>query len=376
MSNFIEAFKKGQQGANQGLPMGDGLANLSNAINGVQRGRIYGVAAAPKAGKSTLTDYAFVIEPFLYALENNVDIEWIYFSFELDRISKEFDFATFFLFKDYGIYKIDLPEGIKKEEKSFITLSPDYLRGRLQDDSGEIIKVDDNIKEKLQLVYRNRLIPLFGEYTDKGFQIKRGLMTFIEQKDNPTGIYKYLKSHAESNGKFIKQRFGKGERITGYVPNNPEKYTIIVTDHLRKLILERGWKMKQTVDKYIEYTVELRNWCAYTFIHIIHLNRGMTDFNRLREVGDMLYPNSDDIKDTGNLAEDADYILTIFSPNDQRYSLDTHFGKIIKDKKGNELYPNLRTLHLVESRHCHYPQHFSTNMYGNVKSFEKESLKI
>lgn len=47
--NLIEEYKKGQAGGNKGLYMGDGLENISKAINGVQRGRIYGVAAAPKA---------------------------------------------------------------------------------------------------------------------------------------------------------------------------------------------------------------------------------------------------------------------------------------------------------------------------------------
>ena len=47
--NLIEEFKKGQEGGNMGLPLGDGLVNISNYINGVQKGRIYGVAAAPKA---------------------------------------------------------------------------------------------------------------------------------------------------------------------------------------------------------------------------------------------------------------------------------------------------------------------------------------
>ena len=84
--NFIEEYKKGQKGGNKGLPMGPGLENVSKPINGVQRGRIYGVAAAPKAGKSTFVDYAFVVQPFLYAQEHNLDIEWIYFSFELSII--------------------------------------------------------------------------------------------------------------------------------------------------------------------------------------------------------------------------------------------------------------------------------------------------
>ena len=47
--NFIEEFKKGQKGGNKGLPMGEGLMNVSKAINGVQRARMYGIAAPPKA---------------------------------------------------------------------------------------------------------------------------------------------------------------------------------------------------------------------------------------------------------------------------------------------------------------------------------------
>ena len=47
--NFIEEYKKGQNSGNKGLPMGEGLSNLSKHINGIQRARIYGIAAEPKA---------------------------------------------------------------------------------------------------------------------------------------------------------------------------------------------------------------------------------------------------------------------------------------------------------------------------------------
>jgi len=62
--NLIEEFKKGQSGGNKGLPMGEGLANVSKAVNGVQKGRMYGFAGASKSGKSTVVDYAMVLEPF------------------------------------------------------------------------------------------------------------------------------------------------------------------------------------------------------------------------------------------------------------------------------------------------------------------------
>ena len=44
--NFIEAFKKGKEGKNRGLPTG--LDSLDKAIGGVQRKKIYVIAAGPK----------------------------------------------------------------------------------------------------------------------------------------------------------------------------------------------------------------------------------------------------------------------------------------------------------------------------------------
>lgn len=374
--NFIETYKEGQQGVNKGLPMGEGLLEVSRAINGVQKSRIYGVAAAPKAGKSTLADCGFVIEPIEYCIANNIDIEYLYYSYEIDRISKEFDFAAHYLNKDHGITHVSLDEGITREGESEIEISSGYLMGRLQDDDGNQIKVKESIEKVLKKVYEDRIIPLFGEYDSLGRKVNKGKIRFIENRNNPTGIYKDIMSYAAENGEFIHDEYktsdGKsGKRIVGYKPKNPNKYVIIIIDHLRKILLERGFTLKQAVDKTIEYSVELRNLCGFSFLHIIHLNRNMTDTNRIKYSGDLLYPNSDDIKDSGNLSEEADFMFTMFNPNDERYKLRKHFGLDIKDANGNEFYPRMRTLHLVENRYGDSPLHFRVNMQGNIKNFEK-----
>ena len=100
----------------------------------------------------------------------------------------------------------------------------------------------------------------------------------------------------------------------------------------------------------------------------------MGDIQRQKHQEDYIYPNSDDIKETGNLAEDCDFLFTLFNPNEDRYKLQKHFGKLIRDKEDNLIYPNMRTIHLVESRHTFYPQHFRFNMFGGIKKFEH--LKI
>ena len=145
MSNFIKEFKKGQSGGNKGVPMGAGLENLSRAINGTQRGMTYGVAAAPKCGKSTFVDYAFIFNAYLYSLQSGVKVIWTYFSFEMDRVTKEFDFASFFMYHDYNIKTVKLPEGVTVNGESTVPISSAFLRGRIQDDNNNIVKVPPKI---------------------------------------------------------------------------------------------------------------------------------------------------------------------------------------------------------------------------------------
>ena len=297
--NFIEEYKKGQTGFNSGLSIG--LSNLETALNGMQRHRMYGVASPAKIGKTTFVDFCFVINPYLQSLEETINIEWLYYSYEIDRISKEFDFATFFLNYDFGIEKIQL-EGDSTFTRNGITsnyidLCPDYLRGRLQDDNKNLIKVKDSVFEALKTVYEKRIVPLFGEYSPEGILLKKGKIIFLENPSNPTGIRKELIKYAEIHGSFVKTEDGTFSRISGYKPEDPSKYTIVVMDHLRKLIPEQGFTLKQTIDKMTEYFVQLRNWCDFTIIPILHTNRNISSVERLKFSKDQIYPTSEDLKD-------------------------------------------------------------------------------
>lgn len=368
--NFIEEFKKGQSGSNKGLPLGPGLSAVTQAINGTAMGRYVIIASPPKVGKTTYVNYSYVASPYIYALENNIEIEWIYYSLEMTRLDQEFNFAVYFLFYDFGITEVELPPGVLKRGCSKVALSVDYLRGRLMDDNYEVIKVNADIFEKLKIVYATRIIPLFGEFSKEGVQIKEGLITVIENSNNPTGTYKELLHFAEKRGVLHKKKYGEGERLVGYTPTNPNKYVIVIQDHMRKVVLERGYDERTTINKLSEYFVMLRNLLNWTFVGIIHLNRSLNDLDRFKQFGDKLFPDSDMIKSSGSLSEDADYVFTLFNPNDERYNLKKHFGIEIKDMYNNLLYPNYRSIHLVESRHCAYPQHFAVNMIGSYKNFE------
>lgn len=379
--NFRTEFIKGQKSKNIGLPLGPGLEEITQAINGIQRGTSTAIASSPKVGKSTYTDCAYILGPYLQWLKEPFNIKIVYFSFEMDRVSKEYDFACWFLHNEYGINKIQLPEGVlyqnaRGDEVDHIYLSSEYLRGRLQDTEGRTILCDNQVKAYLILVYENRLVPLFGEYDEKGHQIKKGIIEFHGEADNPTGLNNRIKEIAEERGTFEYQTYvnklGESKtKIVSYIPNDPEEYVIFITDTVRKLKKERGFNIKENVDKYLEYTTFWRNLCNYIFINIIHLNRDLADVQKLRYMGDNVHPEPSAIKDSGNVSEESSFVFTLFSPCDPRYNLEKHFGLELKDSQGNYYYPNLRTIHLVEARLVQAPRHFRVLMEGNVKSFKK-----
>ena len=370
--NFIRAFKDGEAGKNTGLPTG--LHTLDRAIDRVQRGAIYTIGASPKVGKSTLTDFAFIYNPYLHAVENDLDVDFIYYSLEMSRIKLEYKAASFFFYTDYGIGNFQY-DGLY-EGGTVVPISSRYLLHKLRDDQNQLIKVQPAHKEILKEIYSKRIIPMFGEYDAKGRRVKKGAIEVIEDRNRstPIGVYSYLINYAKQNGKLLFENFetelnGKPvmvPQVVGYTPNNPDKFTIIVLDHIRKLKIDekKRYTIKQNMDKMSEYQVFLRNICNFTFIDIIHLNRGISDINRIKFNGETLHPDDSDLKDSGNLSEDSDFLITMFDPHDKRYNLTRHMGLDIDD------YPDYRSLHLVKSRDTPCPAHMQVNMYGNIAYFE------
>jgi len=380
--NFKEKFKKGLKGLNFGLPLG--LDKIDIAIGGIQKGAIYTVAAAPKVGKSSFVNYSFVISPFLHYLKilegenpNNLEIEWIYFSFEMSRLKLEFKFVSYFMSEDYGIKTFNWKDEV-------YDISSNYLEGKMRDNDKNPIIPNTEHQRIVLKIYEERIVPLFGEYNEKGIQFKKGAITFIEKRENPTGLRNFIGEYSSENGEWTKSQYsvviGKDnngqpikeirEKRESWRPHNPNKYTIIITDHMRKIPRERGFDERQTINKMVEYQVEFRNWCDFTFVDIIHLNRNMNDTNRLKYNSEFIYPLGDDIKGSGNLSEESDYIFTMMNPNDERYNLSKHFGLQIKSTSNDEIYPGYVSIHLVESRDTECPNHFRTILKGNIGGFE------
>lgn len=350
--NFPTVIKQGLEGGVLSLDMG--LPNLNQAIGGLKQGLSIGLAAAPKTGKTTLADYAFVISPYLYCEKNNMldKIKWLYFSYEVSRVKKEFKFAAYFMFHDYGISEVEY-EGEKYE------MCADYLMGRLltkeqNEDKLTYVRVSEEHNELAKKIYLNRITVLFGVWDEKGRLVEEGLIKIITVRKTPVEMKAIVHDYARNNGELTD---------TEYIPNDLSKFVIVIADHIRKIKLEKGLAMKQNVDKWLDITTEDRDKLNYIYINIIHSNRALANPDRLRVAGEWIFPTGDDSKDTGNIAEESTIFMTLFNANDEKYSLDKHMGHELKD------YPHYRSLHITESRDTFCPTHLFYNMYGHVNLF-------
>ena len=370
-NDLEDAFYKGLNAKNKGLPTG--IPKLDRAIHGIQQGVLIGLAGSPKSGKSTLCDSAFLLSPYLYSLtRDDLNLKVFYWSLEMDKVSVRFRSIAYFFYVDYNISTVTLAPGRTYMGSNIFTMSSSYLLGKLQDDAGKDIVVSERHQTMVIDIINNRINPMFGEYSSNGKKLSTGVVDIIEDRNdsNPTGIYNNLMDYAATKGTFSYETYTKsggatGKRLSGYTPNNPDDRVIVIIDHMRALKRERGFTMKQNMDKLTEYQIIIRNLCKYTFVDILHLNRNISDIQRIKFNNEFLYPNDDDLKDSGNLSEDADYLITMFDASDDRYGIKKHFDLDITD------IFNYRSIHLVRSRHSEAPVHIQTRFYPGVLRFEQ-----
>ena len=385
MSNLLSVVSQGLTGKNMGIPMDPAISHISRYVRGIKKKQLIVILGPSKSGKSTFCDFAYVLSLCKFYITNKLVLvrlnSIVYYSFEIDRISKELEYASHFiaLEKPKNNYAL-LPDGVTFQGSNKVIVSSDYLASELISDQDSLITINKEYFTFLfEVIYPKYIIPIFGEYNKNGKKMKDGIIDFIENRINPTGMFKDLQKKAKKEGQFIKEEYTdkdgiKREKTIGYKPNDPEKVTLIVTDHMRKWNIERGFSLKQTIDKALDYHVILRNMLGWTFIDIVHSNRNLADTERKKNT-EFLYPTPDDSKDSSNFEEDCDLFWTTFNPNDDKYQIKKHFGATIKDNRGKVLYPYLRTLHLVSARKVQFPVHYRLNMNGATKQYVKTNIK-
>lgn len=294
-------IKEGIDGQYSGLD--NGFERLNEVIFGLQR-RCYTLLGGQSGTyKTTLVDY-ILFNAMEDAKKKGIKLNVFYYSFEIDKITKQCNWLSQYIYKKYNVI-----------------VSPEKIKGL----GGNNLSID-----QVHYIYESI------DYVESVFNE----INFRFQTTNPTGIYNELWAFGESQGQVIKEPYsytdaeGKvihGKRITGYKPNDPNAYTVVIMDHMALMKKERGFQVKELIDKYSEYCIELKNMFGFSFINIQQFNQGLSSVDRAKFKGVDLSPQQSDFKDSTNPYQDADVVLGTMCP--YKLDMNTCLGYDIKKLK-------------------------------------------
>ena len=213
---------------------------------GIEQETYYCITANQKAAKSQFASFMFMYTPILYAYENSdkVRVKIFYAPLEESQLKTTLRFMRHLLYI---------------HSKFKVRVSHNELASTIEGHP-----VDEKVIETLESEEYQKILKFFEERVE-----------FFDSK-NPTGIYKTMVRYACEHGERIKEpititdEFGEQktvEKIVGYKPYDPDEYVIVLTDHVGLLQEESGKDKRQTIRKFSEYMMELRD--NYRYIPVI-----------------------------------------------------------------------------------------------------------
>lgn len=223
---------------------------FSEDFIGVEQGKYYCVTASTKVGKTTFASYLFIYNSILYAYNNPDKIKLKIFYYPLEETPED----VLERFMCFLLYKVS---------RGTIIVDRTTLK------SSNNVAVSQDILDTLN----------DGEY--------KNILDFFEEtvvfssSSNATGVWKEMVRYAEDNGTICKKKVQikdeleisrEVEVFDHYDQNDPTEFKIIFYDHVGLISTERGFTLKQSMDKLGEYFVKLRNMFNFTICAIQQQN--------------------------------------------------------------------------------------------------------
>jgi hypothetical protein len=325
LKNEVE---KGISGRNNGIPMG---FNRLNRYVGIRKSMYYLVGGLTGSGKTSFIDDAFVLNPFDWYIssENKTDIKLriIYRSMERSGTYKLAKWMSRKIFLDQGII-IPVPKLLGWTD-------------RMNKDEHDLFLMYEE--------YANRM---------------RDVITVIDGPENPVGIAKELKAHAEANGEIVQlDKFNKK-----YIPNDENELTIVVIDHIGLLKLTKDQPTKkQAIDKMSDELRYARDFFGYTPVVVSQFNRDISNPMRIKN-GDV-EPQLEDFADSSSTQNDADVVLALFDP--LRYKVPDPSGYNLEKLKDSYGAKYFRSLRLIKNSYGEDDVRIGLGFLGQIGMFKE-----
>jgi len=314
-----QKIDRGREGKNQGLSIG--LEKLESVIDGVTQSTYTLIYSGTGCGKTTLALFSYIYYPLKYHLEDGLYRASI-FSLEMDA---DILYAKLMLLYLYDTYGIDMSvKELLSRKKNFI----------LTDELYDIVKKGFEWLDKVEKV-----------------------VTIYDGNCNANFVYKCIMEEVKSRGTF--KEVGK-RKI--YIPDNPDLIHVVMIDHMSLLRPSEGRTVKGEIDETSSYLVTLRNKCGISPLVIMQINRDASSMDRRKANLNNLTLN--DIKDSGNPAQDCEVALSLFNPH--REELATYHKWNIK-----ELEDRFRSITVRKTRYDESEKEIGCFFWGHNGYFKE-----
>ena len=277
-------------------------------LPGIEQGKYYLISGATKASKTQLTNYLFMYNTILYSYYNQGIIQPKIFYYNLEETAE----AITLRFMSYLLYTLS------NKRISPTDLSSTNAESPLEEEIIDLLRSEE---------YTNIL-----DYYEE-------VVSFMSSR-NPTGVWKDLKSYADSHGTIhnkkciYKDEFGvehNGEQFDYYEPNNPNEYIFIIIDHVSLLEVERNMTLRECINKLSEYMIILRN--RYKYIPVVVQQQSVETTNLEAFKNNKIRPTMSGLSDSKYTAKDCDVMLGITNPFS--YEIPEYLQYNIRQFKGN-----------------------------------------
>lgn len=352
MSDFnsvYEEIKKNSEREFNCIPFG--LNRFEPYLPGLMQATYYIVTASSGVGKSKLTKFFFITTAAEFARVNNLKMKIFYFSLE--------------------------------ESKSKFIRS--YISALLH----EIHGLDISPRDLLSIRRNHRVTPEILEKIKDCEERVTDLLKHVEVIDNvrnPFGIFKHVRAYARANGTFYRHKEEQDGTITktavdfnenanamydSYVPNDPDEYVQVITDHISLLTPEKGHSVHQAISKFSsEYCLMMRDKFGYSPVNVQQQEAAKEKQEytmRGQSIETKLEPSLDGLGDNKLTQRDADVVLGLFAP--ARYNIPMH--PAVNGYDVNRLKDRYRQLSLLKDRDgpCNYT--IGLHFKGEVGRFEE-----
>lgn len=284
---------------------------LNNSFPGIEQDKYYLISGSPKSAKTQITNYLFVYTPILYAFNHPEQLRVKIFYFPLEETPENITLR----FMSYLLFTLSGKQ---------IRISPTDLKSTNAD------RVLD--EEILKILKSDEYQKILKFYEDN--------VLFMSDR-NPTGIYKTLKDYADKNGIIHRKKIKITNKETGnieevetfdyYEPHDKKEYVIAITDHVSLLSQERGMNLRETINKYSEYMMIVRN--NYHYIPVCVQQQSVETSNLEAYKNNKIRPTMAGLSDSKYTSKDCSIMFGITNPF--AFELPEYLGYNISQLKGH-----------------------------------------